>query len=84
MFMGTNPNVFLLYAVSVDRYYFSVTGSVTGCHRNLVTENKNQGFRPFVEIPETDNVYPIDSYDHSGVAGGIWDRFRLTSFGLDE
>ena len=68
MLMVMNPNVSLAFTVSLGPVLFFGDMIWERVPENLVPENENQGFRPFVGIPETDNVYPIDSYDHSRVA----------------
>ena len=49
---------------------FGDIGDVTG-------PNKNQGFERRDEVSEAYDLYSFDSYDHGGLAGGIWSRFVL-------
>ena len=53
---------------------FGDIGDVTDPY---VTETENQGFERRDEVSEAYDLYSFDSYDHGGLAGGIWSRFVL-------
>ena len=51
---------------------FSRTPSVRD---EYVRETENQGFERRDEVSEAYDLYSFDSYDHCGLAGGIWGSF---------